>query len=421
MLFPIFFGHLTFASHRCWKVFIKKAVYLAAEAWRQQYGKAVRHSAKSDAGGDVLQYARSDADPYRLVGWETVPLEDGSLLYQSPDGYMFTDLREAYEHEVANKQLAAGGDTTRAALSFLQRFLNEHSEEREERSTEDHQRVVVSTSTLEDWLHRGDDPILAPMSYQVYAMWVFRIEKPPRAARSTRKSFRHIDIDFASHYQLCTTHAQRLATELRVPMFEGFIMPSHVVDAETAALYKQLLLRPLSMPADDGQPEDLRITKAFAPLSAPMTDADQQALAKVGSRAFSTQWVSWQAEQERRAMQGRRHFLDRFEYPSIWETAEVKQRLNEMWTEEEEAEPGQTQQDPEYCKDKDKPRATVEEYVAIIGQEVAVNLEGIARARLEKKPRQYQVDAAVHAAHIKVTTGGGLGNEDADGEAREYK
>ena len=120
-------------------------------------------------------------------------------------------------------------------------------------------------------------------------------------------------------------------------------------------------------------------------------------------------------------MQGRRHFLDRFEYPSIWETAEVKQRLNEMWTEEEEAEPGQTQQDPEYCKDKDKPRATVEEYVAIIGQEVALNLEGIARARLEKKPRQYQVDAAVHAAHIKVTTGGGLGNEDADGEARGYK
>ena len=37
MLFPIFFGHLTFASHRCWTIIIKKGVFLAAEAWRQEY------------------------------------------------------------------------------------------------------------------------------------------------------------------------------------------------------------------------------------------------------------------------------------------------------------------------------------------------------------------------------------------------
>ena len=42
MLFPILFGHLTFASHRCWTVFIKKAVFLASEAWRTEYGTAVR-------------------------------------------------------------------------------------------------------------------------------------------------------------------------------------------------------------------------------------------------------------------------------------------------------------------------------------------------------------------------------------------
>ena len=45
MLFPMLFGHMTFASHRCWTVFIGKPVFLMHEGWRQQYGKAVRHSA----------------------------------------------------------------------------------------------------------------------------------------------------------------------------------------------------------------------------------------------------------------------------------------------------------------------------------------------------------------------------------------
>ena len=47
MLFPILFGHMTFASHRCWTVYVKKGVYLAAEAWRKLYGRAVRHSTPS--------------------------------------------------------------------------------------------------------------------------------------------------------------------------------------------------------------------------------------------------------------------------------------------------------------------------------------------------------------------------------------
>ena len=40
-------------------------------------------------------------------------------------------------------------------------------------------RVVVTTSTLEDWLWRGEDPIVGDMSWQVYAMWIYRVERPP--------------------------------------------------------------------------------------------------------------------------------------------------------------------------------------------------------------------------------------------------
>ena len=43
--------------------------------------------------------------------------------------------------------------------------------------------------------------------------------------------------------------------------------------------------------------------------------------------------------------------------------------------------------------------------------------QGIARARLEKRPRQYQTDAAVHQAYMRATAGGG--EEDGDQEATE--
>ena len=39
MAFPILFGHLSFTTHRCWTVFMRKAIFLAAEAWRQHYGQ----------------------------------------------------------------------------------------------------------------------------------------------------------------------------------------------------------------------------------------------------------------------------------------------------------------------------------------------------------------------------------------------
>ena len=48
----------------------------------------------------------------------------------------------------------------------------------------------------------------------------------------------------------------------------------------------------------------------------------------------------------------------------------------------------------------------MKQYAAIVGLQVAQNLEGLARARLEKRPRQYQSDAAVHQAYLRMTAGG---------------
>ena len=94
------------------------------------------------------------------------------------------------------------------------------------------------------------------------------------------------------------------------------------------------------------------------------------------------------------AVRARHRFLSRYEWPSLWETQEVQETLSMMWQGEvEDSDPdsqAHTSLDPEYCHDRDKPRCTMQQYVALVAEEVAQNLEGLARARLEKRPRQYQ-------------------------------
>ena len=48
----------------------------------------------------------------------------------------------------------------------------------------------------------------------------------------------------------------------------------------------------------------------------------------------------------------------------------------------------------------------MKQYAALVGRLVAQNLEGLARARMEHRPRQYQSDAAVHQAYLRMTAGG---------------
>ena len=93
------------------------------------------------------------------------------MLFASPQGETFATLSQAFEHEVAMKQLAAGPWSNRVALTFLQKFLNESCTEKAVQ-TQDQQRTAVITSAWTDWLRRGDHPVLVNMSLQVYAMWV---------------------------------------------------------------------------------------------------------------------------------------------------------------------------------------------------------------------------------------------------------
>ena len=74
------------------------------------------------------------------------------------------------------------------------------------------------------------------------------------------------------------------------------------------------------------------------------------------------------------------------------------------------------------CDDHDigKERATVTQYVALVGEDVAINLEGLACARVDKPKKRRETDAHVQEAYMKLTSGGGQGDGDVgeDGDAQ---
>ena len=82
---------------------------------------------------------------------------------------------------------------------------------------------------------------------------------------SLRSGRRWVDVPFSEDYVLSKTHVQRLASEPRVPMFEGFTMPPSTRDSETAAMYKHLRTRPLQVEPGDASVGD-RLRAAFEPL-----------------------------------------------------------------------------------------------------------------------------------------------------------
>ena len=68
MLFPVLFGHLSFSTHRCWNVYVRKATWLAGEAWRNAYGQL----ATREVGEELCRptYTMSDGSEVELPsGW----------------------------------------------------------------------------------------------------------------------------------------------------------------------------------------------------------------------------------------------------------------------------------------------------------------------------------------------------------------
>ena len=111
-----------------------------------------------------------------------------------------------------------------------------------------------------------------------------------------------------------------------MPLYEGFTMPPSTLDSETAAMFKSLHLRALSVQVGD-DPVDVRFANAFAPLcDVPGRHPDP-------NQAFTSAWLAHVQEQSPLAVEAAPRFLERYEYKSLWNTQEIHDRLETMWPE----------------------------------------------------------------------------------------
>ena len=93
MTFPVLFGHLALMTHRCWQVFMRKSIYLAAESWRRRYGQA--DTAESVPAASITYAVPGTGQQVAMPGWSEVQ-RDGETACVSPDGEEFGTIEYAY-------------------------------------------------------------------------------------------------------------------------------------------------------------------------------------------------------------------------------------------------------------------------------------------------------------------------------------
>jgi hypothetical protein len=256
MVFPILFGHLSFTTHRCWTVFMRKAIYLAAEAWRQHYGHVATH--RSVSASAKLDFKLPTGEVVTLPGWTQrmhVSSEGVRIpIYVNPEGEEFDSLTYAAEALKATKMGSSRSDALKAMSKLLAEFKEGHSVETlpteatgvENMASKSKDGLSYSLSQLDDYLHRGDHDIVRNMNLYVYSMWVYRAERNPYRANANDKQTkpRHLEIPFDESYVAGRTWVQRIAIEPRIPKVEGFQFITDV-DPEMHFLLKSVLLRPI--------------------------------------------------------------------------------------------------------------------------------------------------------------------------------
>ena len=110
-------------------------------------------------------------------------------------------------------------------------------------------------------------------------------------------------------------------------MFEGFSVPPLTVDSERNAMYKQLQCRPVAVRDVPLADEELVLDALgdfCRPKRRPVGDPSH-----VAATAFTTAYLEWVHDMEVQTTAGRRRFACRCEYPSLWETLEVRELLEE--------------------------------------------------------------------------------------------
>ena len=451
MAFPILFGHLSFSTHRCWCVFMRKSIYCAKEAWRMAYGQiATGGGAPAEA---QLTFKVPEDPPELLQGWHK-EVRDAVDVYIGPEGQELNAVAyaqlvvEETAQEDPEVQVPAKAKKLLQPLEYFRKKMQDmkegdHEELLEDATTSRTGKATYHTmSQLDDWLHRGDHEVLRPMSLYVYSMWVYRAELSHRAAggleyKKNPTPPMHVDFDFEPTYPGASTWTQRIATEPRVPRPEGFQFVSESQDPETHFMLKSVLLQPLFLePWDEEERDDrqLRIIETFKQLCVPRAEGEEWPALFGGPRSlgpFQRSYQAFIAKQQELADKAKRKSLQGPcpRWASLWETTEMQGEL-EMLAEEYKritaAAGGIEAEDLDHEADSAgyadaQPRITTEEYCAIMALQVDGNFDGIAAARSEKPKRQIDEDRNIKEKPARVEGASGddaLGAQEAGASER---
>ena len=476
MVFPILFGHLSFMTHRCWTVYMKRAIFLAAESWRRRYGQ-LKTQRDTDPSNTVL-YKLPTGETCALQGWRS-EVRDGAAIYIGPDGEEFSAAKFAYEAHNLDRAGASGKSTKLRVFTHVLNNLKEgHCEDSDPEPVQppaaqghdddggpepaqppavqgapseptgssvlaaaaDVQKVhsykAIALSQLDDWLHRSSHPIVNDMSLYVYSLWVYRVELPSFIAskqESDTNTGRHLDIPFDENYSAGKTWVQRLAEEPRLPNVQGFQFVSETPDsAEMHYLLKSALLRPAYLPDPDEEiyTKELRYLKAYEAFCTSPAGEEPWQAQRTGPDSpgpFQRGWTRFLAEQQDLALIARRkclmHDCNGWSFPSIWNTREVAEALRAKLEATAAKRAGQ-----EVCTDtgadEDEWPAeypysdmlTTSEYCALEVVRTAANFDGLATARSKKPPRQIEEDQKVPEQQQPVYWEGAA--QDGEGDAQ---
>ena len=192
--------------------------------------------------------------------------------------------------------------------------------------------VVVTTKQLDDYNHRGDHPVLAPMTLYVYSMWVYRVEK-----KDSKDGSRELTFAFHPGYKLSTGYAQRLSVTERVPKIDGYTMPppraggsGSITDFELNAMFKSVLHRPTTLTRSS---ESLLADplECYSDLHA-QPDEEEANYPWTPTTDFSGAWYLHFATVKEKARRASRKLLGRQELETIWETQGMERVFARFWT-----------------------------------------------------------------------------------------
>ena len=170
-----------------------------------------------------------------------------------------------------------------------------------------------TTSTHDDWLHRG--PYLHDLPFHTYTEYVDRV-RIPRQCPSDTQLFR-----FEPHYALSGSYCQVIHTPARIPVLEALrFMPPGEGTAEDNALYKHIV-GSLTRCTCTGACSDPMLFKPFL--------CHTPSAARPEQWRFRPAWKARRAELEVLARRGERKTERARRVPCIHDTTLVRGRLTE--------------------------------------------------------------------------------------------